>query len=209
MDPPAYLSLQAPPPLRSCLLLSRRVCVPSAEVSGRCSFLPGLSRPALGHMTYFRVRRSAAVVGARLRSCFGLVVSGREGAGAVLSFLWPWTRRRRGGDRPGASVADQKLVHLSPPRSVLGVDGACPASVLPRQSRGTVGTHLPGFLCPGSEAAPCEGPSPGPSFCGARGLSWVGAGGSSRETLTARFSPPQPARNSAGWPPGSGQLRVG
>lgn len=57
--------------------------------------------------------------------------------------------------------------------------------------------------------ASLRGLSPGPSLCGARDPPWESGGGSSREPLTVRWSPPQPARSSAEWPPGSGQLRIG
>lgn len=137
-------------------------------------------------MTYFRVPRSAAAVGTRLRGCFWLLVSGPERARRVLSLR---ARRPGGGAevaRPGACVQTRNLGPLSAPGSVHGVDGASPASVpLAPGPRGTVQAHRPSFSAHARGRVPARH-SARDARLGARGPSRAGGGGSSGETLTVR-----------------------
>lgn len=117
-------------------------------------------------MTYFRVRRTAAEVGTRLRGSHGLVVSGRELAGDV-EFLWP----RRHGVNPDRSVRCRPASWpANPPRLVRGVDGVSPTSVPPASGpwSGTDIAPIPSVQA--RRLRPCEGlGGPGPSLCGAWG----------------------------------------
>lgn len=157
-------------------------------------------------MTHFRVRRTAAEVGARLLGYTWLVVSGRELAGDILSFSGcggaelTWT---------GASTADQ---HLGP-RTLHGWSGAWTKSArtrsLPRLGRRTVQTSLRSPLSRLGGPVPANS-APGPPSVGREVPPGRGGGKQQGDPDgTVRFSPPQPTRNSAGWPPGCGQRRVG
>lgn len=158
---PTCLSRYAPPLLAnspSYWKLGQLVAT-VAENSGRCSFLLESTRPAHRHMTHFRVRRTAAEVGTRLRGCYWLVVSGRELAGHVLSFCG------RGGaelTRTGASTADQQLGQ----RTLHGWSGAWTESArprsLPRLGRGAVQTSLRSPLSGLGRRVPAKDSAPGP-----------------------------------------------